>query len=471
MSSNYNNLTEGPIFSKLVKMAIPIMATSFVQMAYNMTDMMWLGNLSSKAVASVGSAAFLVWFGNSLGFLTKVGSEVSVSQAIGRKDFTDARNKASTSLLIAILIALSYTIIIQLFAPTLLSPFEFEDKSVLTNGVLYLRTVSLGFMFMYLNPTFTGIYNGAGVTKTPFYFNTIGLVVNIILDPMLIYGFGPFPAMEVKGAAIATVISQALVGLLFVGSYIRGKFPIPDLKFKLINKFNDIKYVVKLGFPIALHSALFAMISFTISQLASKWGATAVAVMSVGAQIESVSWMTASGLSTAIGSFTGQNMGAGNLERIRKGYIYTFSMTLFVGLLATISFLFFGEEIFGQFIPEKEAVEYGVIYLKIIAYSQIFMCVEIATAGTFNGLGKTIPPSVIGIVFTGARIPLAYLLTSAYSFGIVGIWWTVSSTTIIKGIIATVWVNYLLFRISCKDCKRTKFFSWMIPYRFRYRRY
>ena len=165
------------------------------------------------------------------------------------------------------------------------------------------------------------------------------------------------------------------------------------------------------------------------------YGAVPIAVQKVGSQIESISWMTAGGFSTALGAFVGQNYGAGAYHRIQKGYRTTLMLALSVGVLATLLLVFVGKPIFAFFLAEPEAIEQGADYLKILGYSQLFMCIEITTQGLFNGLGRTYIPSIVSITLTAARIPLAYFIAAPNLLGINGIWWAISLSSVAKGIL------------------------------------
>ncbi|MGV2685676.1 MATE family efflux transporter, partial [Clostridium perfringens] len=127
-----------------------------------------------------------------------------------------------------------------------------------------------------------------------------------------------------------------------------------------------------------------------------------------------------------------------------KGYKATMIMAIVVGTFSTILLVFAGERVFSMFIPELEAISQGAVYLKILGYSQLFMCIEITTAGAFSGLGNTVTPSWVSIVFTGLRIPLAILLSNIESFGINGVWWSISGTSIIKGVLLLVLFTFMI---------------------------
>jgi Na+-driven multidrug efflux pump len=184
------------------------------------------------------------------------------------------------------------------------------------------------------------------------------------------------------------------------------------------------------------------MFSLTLSTLAARWGAEGVAAQSIGSQIEAISWMTAAGFSTALASFTGQNYGAKQYDRIRKGYRLTLQIAGSFGLLASLLFFLFDKEIFSLFVKEPKAIEVGGDYLRILAFSQLFMVTESVTAGAFYGTGHTIAPSLTGIIFNAIRIPFAFWLVTFPFLGLNGIWWSITITSIVKGTLLPLWYLY-----------------------------
>jgi len=432
------NLTDGNIFLSLIKLALPIMATSFVQMTYNMTDMIWLGRSGSNQVAAAGTAGFFIWMGFAFILISKVGAEVGVAQATGRKDELKARDFARNAIQINILLAILYGAFLLIFNKSLIAFFNIGDHSVVTMAESYLTIVTFGILFMFINPVFSGIYNGLGDSKTPFYVNSAGLIINIVLDPLLIFGLLGLPAMGVMGAAIATVCSQFVVTLIFLLLIWGKRAPFSEFHLFIKPIGSVCKQIIKFGSPVALQSGLFSFFSILIARVIAQWGPIPIAVQKVGSQIEAISWMTASGFSTALSSFVGQNYGAKKWDRIWKGYAAGLASVSVVGILASLLLIIFAEPLFKLFIPEPEAIKVGVIYLKILGYSQLFMCWEITTAGAFNGLGKTVPPSIVSIIFTGSRVPAAVLLSTT-TLGLSGVWWSISASSIFKGIILVIW--------------------------------
>ncbi len=469
MKNRSVDLTSGSIVSQLFKLSIPIIGASFMQMAYNLTDMFWLGNLGEDAVAAVGIAGFFVWFGTSLLLTTRIGAEVGVAQSVGKGAHSVAKKFMRHSLFWAVIMSALFALVTLIFANELISFFKIEKPFVQSQSVVYLRIVSLSFVFNFVNPTFSGIYNGMGNSKLPFKYLGVGLLLNIVIDPILIFGFWIIPPMGVAGAAWATFISQLVVFLIFVFRFIVKK-ELVDLKlreFKL--QWKITKRIFTLGVPVAAESALFALFAMVIARFVSNYGAEAIAVQSIGAQIEAISWMTASGFATALGSFVGQNYGAKKWHRIKLGFNYTMLIGLVMALPITLIFMFWGESIYTLFFSKADLQKLGGIYLMIISVSQLFMITEITTSGAFNGIGRTVPPSLIGIVFTGARIPLAYLLMQIEPLGLYGIWIAISASSVVKGTILPIWFWNILRKNSDKalKTKRERSLIILLPSRLR----
>ena len=444
------DLVSGNIFKTLFALSLPILGTSFIQMAYSMVDMIWIGRVGSAAVAAIGTAGFFAWFGSSLVLVTKTGAEVGVSQAVGKKDNSLREKYVYNSLTMAIVIAIIYTLILLIFKDGLIGFFNLNDPEIISMAVSYLIIISIGMIFSFLNPQFTGIITAEGNSKTPFIANTIGLIINIILDPILIFGFGPIRPLGVVGAAVATVFAQFVVTAIFIYVFIKEGYRLKVWDKKYID-FACMKEITKCGTPNALQNCLFSFFGMLIGRIVATWGPVPIAVQKVGSQVESISWMTAGGFASALTAFTGQNYGAKKYKRVEDGYKYTLILSLSLGVVTSFLLIVFGKQIFSIFIQEQEAIIQGAEYLRILGYSQLFMCIEITTAGAFFGVGKTIPPSVVGIVFTGMRIPLALYLSQANLLGINGVWWAISLTSIIKGLIlVTIFIFMVLKPIKQK---------------------
>ena len=440
-------MTQGSILKALFRLAIPIMGTSFVQMAYNMTDMIWVGRIGTRAVASVGTAGFYSWLAMAFVLIPKIGAEVGVAQSVGRQDMKEAKVYIKHSFQMVVVLALIYASLMIVFRRPLIGFFNLGEANIVKDAITYLVIIASGMIFFFINPVFSAVFNGYGESRTPFLINSAGLVINMILDPLLILGIGPFPRLEVAGAALATVIAQAAVTVIFLIVAMRKTELFSGLSLFKAPDTGHIKQITKLGLPVGLQSGMFAGFAMVIARIIAQWGPIPIAVDKIGSQIESISWMTAGGFQTAMSAFVGQNFGARKWSRVIKGYLIGMAIMSVIGLFATGLLIFAGRPIFSVFIPEEETIRYGVTYLKILGLSQLFMCTEAVTAGAFNGLGKTVPPSVVGITLNALRIPTALILSST-ALGLDGVWWAISVSSIFKGTLLPAWYIIMLKRNS-----------------------
>lgn len=206
------DLLHGPIFQSLSLLAIPIMATYFIQMAYNLVDMLWIGYLGSGAVASIGVSGNFMYLANGLVNMPKIGSQALVGQSLGANNKEETKNYIQSAFQSAILFAIVYGIIIILFQKNLIQLFNLNDSSIIQDAQNYLW-ITCGFIiFSFVNQIFTGILTAAGHSKSTFIATTTGLVLNLILDPILIFVFD----LKVVGAALATIIAQMVVTIVFI---------------------------------------------------------------------------------------------------------------------------------------------------------------------------------------------------------------------------------------------------------------
>lgn len=430
-------LTEGNILKALTKLAMPIIGTSFVQMAYGFIDMIWVGRIGSGAVAAVGTVGFFTWLANAFIIIPRIGAEVGVSQSVGRKDQAGITAAIRHSLQLIIVLISLYGAALIIFRQPLLAFYQLGAE-IQTMATDYLLIIVAGFVFFASNPIFTAIFNGAGDSTTPFRINTVGLVINIVLDPILIFGFGPLPQLGVRGAALATIIAQMAATGLFILEARKRPELFANIKIFTKPDFSYLKKIVVMGLPMSVQSGFYTLVAMLIARVVSGWGPMGIAVQMVGGEIEQISWLTAGGFQSAMSAFTGQNYGAKKGNRIYKGYFVGLGIVTVVGVTASAILFLGSEQLFGIFIPEAEAIVLGASYLRIMAVSQLPMVIEILTAGAFIGLGKTGPPSVVGIVLNLLRIPMALIL-SATALGLDGVWWALSISSILKGVTLSTW--------------------------------
>ena len=269
------NLTKGPIMKTLVKLAVPIMASSFLGTLYNITDMAWIGLLGSKAVAGVGVGGMFTWLSQGLASMARMGGQVQVAQCIGRGDRKKAHGFAQAAVQLAAVMGIMYAVICLVFAEQMVGFFQLEDAEAHAAALAYTKIACGLIVFSFLTLTLTGLYTAQGDSKTPFIANLIGLVMNMILDPVLILGPGPFPKFGVAGAAVATVTAQAIVmSVMVVGIAVQKKENV--LKgIRLFAKIPSelLRGICRIGIPTALQGMAYCGISMILTRMVSGYGA------------------------------------------------------------------------------------------------------------------------------------------------------------------------------------------------------
>lgn len=442
-------LIRGTISKALIKLAIPIMATSFIEMTYNLVDMMWIGRIGGEEVTSVGTAGYFIWILISIGMITRIGAEVFVSQSFGRRDNENRLIYIRSSLQLGILIVLVYSLLVFIFSENLIGFFEIKSEKIIYDGIRYLRTIVMFMIFIKMNFVITGIFNAHGNSKTPFMLNAMGMIINMVLDPILIFGFGIIKPMGVVGAAVATGISHLIMTMGFMYAIYK------DSNFKGVKIFSSISFkhiyqIFRKGLPVGLQSLMLASIGMVLAKIVAMYNFLAVGIQRVTGTIESISWRSASGFGSALTAFIGQNYGAKQYDRIKKAYLIGIRYVVYIGLFTTIAFVFFSRPIMSLFFYEPEILELGTVCLRIMGYSQIFMNIEIVTSASFSGIGRTTLPAFISITWNILRVPMALFLGGYMLLGLEGVWYSITLSANIKGIlIGGIFVlQYYVFKKS-----------------------
>lgn len=419
------DLTEGKVAKVLIALALPIMGSSLLQFTYNLIDMLWIGGLGSQSVASIGSSSFFINLGNALHALIVVGTGIKVSHHIGKEDQEGAKDYIRLGMILSSILGLIYAVILIGCGKHLIGFFKLENQVVAHDAYVYLAWNAPILFFSFFNNLFSRVFASLGNSKSAFKINAIGLLLNIILDPILIYGL----RWGITGAAVATLIANIVMLILYL------KIGRDFLKFKWSGKLHhdQISEVVKLGMPIACQRILFTLINIMLARMIATFGAEAVAAQKIGAQIEAVTYMVTGGLNGAVASFIGQNYGARKDKRLHKGYQTALGIGIVYAAISSFIFLLLPRQLAGLFVKESETITMAAGYLSVIAYSQIFNAMEMVSNGFFTGIGKPKIPSLVSIMFTALRLPIAYI--GMQYFGVDAIWWSITLTTILKGIV------------------------------------
>lgn len=431
-----NDLTQGNIYSQLIRLSLPLMGTALIQMSYNLMDMFWLGKLSTHSLAASAAVGYISWLAMAFVLMIRTGTEIGVGQSVGAKKTKETQEFITTSLVISVFIGTIYALSAVALRTQLIGLFRFQEEIIRQEAYKFLLIVVLGYPFFFLNPIIGGIYHGAGNSKTPFIVNSVGLMLNMVLDPLFIFTLD----MGIQGAALATALANFSVSLIYF--LIRKKVGLLA-NINLIKDFcfDKVKRILSWGYPAAVYNIFFVSVSTVISRQVTAFSSGAFAAFEVGVQIEAIGWMMFGGLATTLGVFVAQNYGAENYERMLEGYHKGTKIASVIGFVALLALYFFSGQLMGLFIKDDPyALSAGMNYLRIVALCQVFSSWEASSQGGFNGLGKTKLPSVVGVLTNLSRIPLSYFLKGY--FGLNGIWIALSISAGLRGIFLRVLFHF-----------------------------
>ena len=418
------DLTKGNVLTVLVSLSLPIMGSSLLQFTYNIIDMFWVGKLGSDALASVGSSGLFLSLGYAINSLVVVGSGIKISHSIGENNIKKTKQYTNAALILSFIIPLTYSFIIILFGKNLIGILDIDNAKVVSDGYIYLAISGIMLFFSFNNILYTRILSCYGNTKLPLIISFIGISINIILDPILIYVL----ELGVFGAALATLISTVITFVIFNIKCRQILHYRKDIGFCRVKA----KEILSLGLPMAFQRILFTFVNIALAKIVAQFGSEAIAAQKLGLQIESITYMVIGGLSGAMSSFVGQNYGIKDYNRIKSGYHTALSIGCIYNIIVGLIFIFSPELLIKLFLDDSNTVIIASSYLRIVGFSQVFSSVEMISNGMFTGLGLPKIPAIISIIFTILRIPMAILLSTF--FGVNGIWLSIAISSILKGI-------------------------------------
>lgn len=384
-------MTEGNIWKLLIIFSIPLILGNLLQQMYNTADSIIVGNfVGSNGLAAVGSGTALVNLIIAFSQGAAVGAGVIVSQNLGARDKQKTKLAVHTAMCIAIILGVILSAIGVIFSRDLLIWMK-TPKSVLKDSVLYLQIYCGGLIFNVIYNMATGILNAAGNSKRPLIYLAIASVTNIILDLVFIKAL----KLGVKGAAIATDISQALSCVLAVGYLLRVnsdyKLIIKELKIHG----NTAKQIIRVGLPTAIQNMVISFSNVLVQSSVNSYGATAMAGYAAYLKIDGFNILPVLSISMAVTTFTGQNVGAKKPDRIKKGMWNALIMGVVYTVVIGVVILLTSHTVLGLFTKDNEVITYGQLAMKYFCPFYFLLGILNILAGTVRGAGKGVPPMLI----------------------------------------------------------------------------
>lgn len=411
-------------------------------MSFHLIDLMWVGRLGAASTAAVTTSIFVLWAVFSVADIAAVGVVATVARHMGARERDRAAYGAAQGILLALLLALLLAAFgLPSIRPLLRLIGAASDVRHLAASYLTVVVSASGLTCLYFVCEST--MRAAGDTRTPLRVVAGSLLLNAALDPLLIFGIGPFPSLGVTGAACATVVAQAAAIGCFAWLAWR-RHPAFPLDFGALRRF-DPRYALalaRIGLPFCLIGALFSVVYLFMTGLAARFGTAAVAVLGIGNRVESIAYLVAVGFAQASEAMVGQNLGAGRPDRAERAAWLSTGLTGAFAFLLSIVMWVWPEGLLRFFTPDADVVRSGVPYLRVLAICQVFTAFELVMNGSFSGAGDTVPPMLISTTISALRIPLAWWLSLGLGLGLVGIAWTITGTCVVRGSLLALWFRH-----------------------------
>jgi putative MATE family efflux protein len=433
-------LLEGPIVRSLFVLAIPIMGSNVLQIAYQLIDAFWVGRLGADAVASVSVSTPIMFLMVAAGLGFAVAGTTLIAQYVGARDHAMVNHVAGQTLLTILVLSIVLGIL-----GIVLSPYVIDlmgtTPAVRDNAVAFLRITFVGMPFAFGYFMFQALLRGTGEVTVPLYIVASTVVLNFILDPVFIFGKFGMPAMGVPGAALSTVIAQGVAAAVGLWLMMSGRYGIALDWHSFKPDFAFIKRAFNLGYPASIEQSARGFGMTVMTFLIASFGTITTASYGVGVNVINFVVIPAMGFSMATSTLVGQNIGAGNIARAeqvaRLAALITFVTLSVVGLICFAV----APHLVAFFVPgNTDVIREGAVFIRITSWSFGFVGLQFALMGVLRASGNTFAAMVISLVSQWVvQFPVAFILSERTSMHAHGLWWAFPIANIATSIIAGIW--------------------------------
>ncbi len=444
--ANRTRILEAPVGKTLIGLAVPMVFGILSMVAYNLADTLFVGRLGKDQLAALSFTFPVVLMIGSLAQGIGMGTSAVVSRAIGSEAYERVRRLATDSLILGLAVV-GVGVISGLFTITPLFRLLGARGVVLEYIGEYMRIWYFGMIFVVVPMVGNNIIRATGDSKTPGTIMILGAVANLVLDPLFIFGLGPMPALGIRGAALATLIGR---GITFVIAMYVLVFREKLLEFDLpkpVEVWESWKEILHIGIPNAATKMIIPVGQGVIIGIVATYGAAAVAGYGVATRIEFFSLAALNALSSVIGPFIGQNLGAGKLDRVRAGFRVSGGFSLLVGGVLFLVYLLMAGKIASLFNTDPEVIATAALYLRIVSIAYAAQGFYLVVSAGLNVLKRPFHAAGLSIfeVF-GLAIPLALL--GSFVFGKAGLFSAIGISYAVTGFVALLVLNRVLVRFK-----------------------
>ena len=428
-------MKEKPVLPLILSMAMPMVLSMLVNSLYNIIDSFFVAQISEEAMTALSLVYPVQNFINAVGIGFGVGINSVIAFYLGAGDNKKADQAATQGLVLAMIHGVVMTVCCITMMPAFLGMFT-SSKTVIELGVRYSVIAFAFTLIIIVGITFEKLFQAVGNMKTTMISLMCGCITNIVLDPVLIFGYGPFPKMGIEGAALATGIGQALTLAIYLVVYFVRPIPVHIRRqYFLFNK----KMVIKLysiGIPATLNLALPSLLISVLNAILAAYSEVYILVLGIYYKLQTFIYLPANGIVQGMRPLIGYNYGAGENKRVSQIYKIVLCMSGIIMVLGTVICLLIPGQLIGLFTHTEATIQTGETALRIISAGFLVSAVSVTSSGALEGLGKGTPSLLISLFrYVVVIIPIAFLLSRL--FGAVGVWnafWITEAITAIISI-------------------------------------
>lgn len=429
-------MKEKPIFPLLLSMSLPMVISMAVNSLYNIVDSYFVAKISEDAMTALSLVFPIQNFINAVAIGFGVGINAMIAQYLG----AGRRDKADEALTQGMVLAVIHGIVMMILCiigiPYFLRLFT-TDANVIALGVRYATIVFSFSVILSVNLTFEKMNQAIGNMKITMISLLIGCVLNIILDPMIIFGIGPFPELGIAGAALATGFGQCVPIVIYIAAYLKRPKRVAFRREYLHLTREVAKRLYSIGVPAILNMALTSVLTTALNAILAAFSQTYVLVLGIYYKLQTFLYMPANGIIQGMRPLIGYNYGAGEHKRVEQLYRLTLLLNICIMTAGMILCLTIPGKLMGAFAENPQTIQNGVTALHIICFGFILSAVSVTACGALEGLGKGIPSLLISLSrYVVLIIPLAFIFSRF--FGAAGVWHAFWVTEALSAVFAVI---------------------------------
>ena len=433
---NETFMKEKPIFPLLLSMSLPMVISMAVNSLYNIVDSYFVAKISEDAMTALSLVFPIQNFINAVAIGFGVGINAMIAQYLG----AGRRDKADEALTQGMVLAVIHGIVMMILCiigiPYFLRLFT-TDANVIALGVRYATIVFSFSVILSVNLTFEKMNQAIGNMKITMISLLIGCVLNIILDPMIIFGIGSFPELGIAGAALATGFGQCVPIVIYIAAYLKRPKRVAFRREYLHLTREVAKRLYSIGVPAILNMALTSVLTTALNAILAAFSQTYVLVLGIYYKLQTFLYMPANGIIQGMRPLIGYNYGAGEHKRVEQLYRLTLLLNICIMTAGMILCLTIPGKLMGAFAENPQTIQNGVTALHIICFGFILSAVSVTACGALEGLGKGIPSLLISLSrYVVLIIPLAFIFSRF--FGAAGVWHAFWVTEALSAVFAVI---------------------------------